>query len=74
MSWVKEREYDRHGRVINAVVVCDLDPKDVLDLLDVEGQMRHVSLSVKFDQQKIGGKISYVPATARAYVTVGEAR
>lgn len=74
MSWVKERRYNPYGKVIEEEVVCDLDPKDVMDLLDVEGQIRHVSLSVKFDQQKIDGKITYVPATARAYVTVGEAR
>lgn len=74
MSWVKERTYNRNGKVIEEVVVCDLDPKDILDLLDVDGQIRHVSLSVKFDQQNNKGTISYVPATARAYVTVGEAR
>lgn len=74
-AWVTEQRLDRSGKVIEQTVCVDLEPADVLALLPkMENPIRHVSLTVKFDQRRGEKSVEYVPATARAYLTVGEAR
>lgn len=76
-AWVTEQRLDRSGKVIEQTVCVELDPGDVLALLPkLENPIRHVSLTVKFQQVTDGtGRVTdYAPASARAYLTVGEAR
>lgn len=74
--WVTEQRLDRSGKIIEQTVVVELDPADVLALLPkLENPIRYVSLSIKYDQvPEPEGGYGYRPATAKAYLTVGEAR
>lgn len=78
-AWVMRTEFDRQGRVSEQVVAVDLDPLDVLALVDVsqvtDEPPRFVRVDVKFRQVPDGpGGYTYRPDSARAYVTAGRPR
>lgn len=70
-AWTVEQHFDRAGNITEQTVAVDLDPADVLALIDISKitaePPRYVTLTVKFKQLPDG----YAPDTARAYVTVG---